>query len=66
VAQTHGGSTTFKSPGTKPLTSGTPLPPSAKKETYGASASIQPPTNQQADDKEKEANNKQVPIDPRP
>jgi hypothetical protein len=45
VAKTHGGSTPFKSSGPKTLTIGTPRPSLAKKGTYGASASNQPPAN---------------------
>jgi hypothetical protein len=46
VAKTHDGSTPFKSPVPKPLTIGSPRPPSAKKGTYGASMSQQPPADQ--------------------
>jgi hypothetical protein len=60
VAKTYGGSTPLKSPVPKPLT----RPPSAKKGTYVASASNQPPADQQADDKKKGADDKEVPVDP--
>jgi hypothetical protein len=39
VAMTHGGSTSFKLPASKPLTIGCPRPPSAKMDAYGASVS---------------------------
>jgi hypothetical protein len=45
VVKTHGGSTSFKSPAPKPLTIGTPRPPSTKKDTYGASVSNQQPAD---------------------
>jgi hypothetical protein len=64
AAKTHGGSTPFKSPTPKPLTIGTPRSPSAKKGTYGASTSNQPPADQQVDAKKKEADDKRVPVDP--
>jgi hypothetical protein len=48
----------------KPLTIGTPRPPSAKKGTYGASVSNQPLPDQLADDKKKGADDKEVPVDP--
>jgi hypothetical protein len=64
VAKTHSDSTSFKSSAPKPLTIGTPRPPSAKKGTYGASTSNQPPADQQADDKKKGTNDKEVPVDP--
>jgi hypothetical protein len=41
VAKTKGGSTPLRSPAPKPPTVGTPLPPSAKKDTYVASSSNQ-------------------------
>jgi hypothetical protein len=47
----------------KPLTIGSPRPPSAKKGTYGASTSKQQPTDHQADGK-KEADDKEVPVNP--
>jgi hypothetical protein len=43
VAKTHGGSTPFKSPVPKPMTTGSPRPPLGNKGTYGASTSRQPP-----------------------
>jgi hypothetical protein len=64
VAKTHGGSTSFKSSVPKPLTIGSLRHPSAKKGAYGASASSQQPTDQQADGKKKEADDKEVSIDP--
>jgi hypothetical protein len=64
VAKTHGGSASFKLPIPKPLTIGSSRPLSAKKGAYDASASNQQPVDQQADGKKKEANNKEVPIDP--
>jgi hypothetical protein len=64
VVKTHGGSTSFKSSAPKPLTIGSPSPPSAKKDIYGASASNQQPTDQQADGKKEEADDKEVPVDP--
>jgi hypothetical protein len=64
VAKTYGGSTPLKSPVPKPLTIGSPRPPSTKKGTYVASSLIQQPADQQADSKKKEANDKEVPIDP--
>jgi hypothetical protein len=64
VAKTHDDSTLFKLPAAKPLTIGTPRPPSAKKGTYGASVSNQPPADQLADDKKKGADDKEVPVDP--
>jgi hypothetical protein len=64
VAKTHGGSTPLKLPAPKPLTIGTPRPPSAKKGTYVASTSNQPPVDQQADDKKKREDDKEVPVDP--
>jgi hypothetical protein len=59
----HGGSTSFKSLAPKPLTIGSPQLPSAKVGAYGASASNQQPTDQQADGK-KEADDKEVPVTP--
>jgi hypothetical protein len=41
-----------------------PRPPSAKKGTYGASASNQQPTDQHVDGKKKEVDVKEVPVDP--
>jgi hypothetical protein len=43
---------------------GSPRPLSAKKGAYVASASNQHPTDQSEDGKKKEANDKEVPIDP--
>jgi hypothetical protein len=63
VAKTHGGSTLLKSQTPKPLTIGSPRSPLAKKGTYGASTSYQPPVDQQAADKKKEADDKEVPVD---
>jgi hypothetical protein len=62
VAKTH--ITSFKSPVPKPLTIDSPRPPSAKKGVYGASASNQQPTDQQADGKKEEADDKEVLVDP--
>jgi hypothetical protein len=59
-----GDSTSFKSSAPKPPTIGSPQPPSAKKGTYGASASNQYPADQPADGKKKEADDKEVPVDP--
>jgi hypothetical protein len=64
VAKTHGGITPFKSPTPKSLTICSPRPPSAKKGTYGASTSQQSPVDQQAGDKKKEADDKEVLVDP--
>jgi hypothetical protein len=64
VAKTHGGSTSFKSPTPKPLTIGSPRPPSSKKGAYGASASNQQPVNQPTDGKKKEADDKEVAVNP--
>jgi hypothetical protein len=64
VVKTHGGSTPFKSSAPKPLTISSPRTPLAKKGTYGASTSQQPPTDQQAGDKKKEADDKEVLVDP--
>jgi hypothetical protein len=64
VAKAHGGSNPFKSLEPKPLIIGSPRPPSAKKGTYGASTSYQPPADLQVDDKKKEADDKEVPVDP--
>jgi hypothetical protein len=64
VAKMHGGSTPLESPMPKPLTIGTPRPPSAKKGTYVVSMSNQLPTDQHADDKKKGADDKEVPVDP--
>jgi hypothetical protein len=64
VAEMHCNSTLFKSPAPKPLSIGTPRPPSAKKGTYCASASNQPPVHQHTDDKKKGTDNKEVPVDP--
>jgi hypothetical protein len=64
VTKTHGSSTPLKLPAPKPLTIGTPRPPSAKKGTYVASTSNHPPVDQQADDKKKGADDKEVPVDP--
>jgi hypothetical protein len=64
VAKTHGSSTPFKSLLPRPLTISTPRPPSAKKGTYGVSAPNQPPADQHANDKKKEAEDKEVLVDP--
>jgi hypothetical protein len=64
VVKTHGGSTSSKSSVPKPLTIDSPQPPSAKKGAYGASASNQQPADQSADRKNKEANDKEVLVDP--
>jgi hypothetical protein len=64
VVKMHGGSTSFKSLAPKPLTIGSPQLPSAKVGAYGASASNQQPTDQQADGKKKEADDKKVPVTP--
>jgi hypothetical protein len=64
VAKTHDGSTLFKLLAPKPVTIGTPRPPSAKKGTYIASTSNQPPTDQQADDKKKGPMIKKIQLTP--
>jgi hypothetical protein len=48
----------------KPLTIGSPRPPSAKKGAYGASASNQQPADQREEGKKKEADEKEVSVDP--
>jgi hypothetical protein len=53
VAKTHDDSTLFKSSAPKPLIIAPPRSPLAKKGTYVAPVSNQPPTDQQADDKKK-------------
>jgi hypothetical protein len=63
VAKTHGGSTSFKLPAPKPSTVASPRPPSAKKGANGASVSNQQPTDQSTDRK-KEADDKEVLVDP--
>jgi hypothetical protein len=62
--KTHGDSTSFKSLTPKPPTIGSPRPPSAKKGAYGASTSKQQPADQPTDGKKKEADDKEVPVDP--
>jgi hypothetical protein len=64
VAKTHNDSTSFKSLAPKPPTIGSPQPPSAKKGTYGASASNQQPADQPMDGKKKEADDQEVLVDP--
>jgi hypothetical protein len=64
VAKTHGSSTSFKSPAPKPLTIGSPQPPSAKKGTYGASASNQQHVDHQTDGKKKDSDDKKVLVNP--
>jgi hypothetical protein len=64
VAKTHDKNTQSKSPMPKPPTRGTHRPPSAKKGTHVASESNQPPADLHADDKKKEATDKEVPNDP--
>jgi hypothetical protein len=62
IAKTHDRSTSIKSPAPKPSTiTPPPLSSSAKKDTYGASASNQQPTDQSAD--LKEAAHNKVPAD---
>jgi hypothetical protein len=63
VAKTHGGSTSLKSLAPKPPMVGSPRPLSAKKGAYGASVSNQQPTDQPADGKKREADDKEVPVD---
>jgi hypothetical protein len=46
MAKTSDGGTSFRSQAPKPQTTGTPQPPSAKKDTHVASGSNQPPTDQ--------------------
>jgi hypothetical protein len=58
VAKMHGGSTLLKSPMIN-----SPRPSSAKKGTYGASTSKERSADQSADEK-KEADDKEVPVDP--
>jgi hypothetical protein len=62
-AKTHGGSSSFKSPAPKPLAIDSPRPPSAKKGTYGTSASNQQPVDQSVNLKKKEPTNKEVPAE---
>jgi hypothetical protein len=64
VVKMQGGSTPLRSPATKPLTVGTPWPPSAKKGTYVASPSNQQLTDQPVDDKKKGADDKEILADP--
>jgi hypothetical protein len=64
VTKMHGSSTSFKSPAPKPPMIGSPRPPSAKKDAYGASASNQQPTNQPTNGRKKEADDKEVSVDP--
>jgi hypothetical protein len=64
IVKTHDDSTSFKSPTPKPLTIGSPWPPSAKKGAYGTSASNLQPADQSVDVKKKEADDKKVPVDP--
>jgi hypothetical protein len=64
VAKTQGGSTPLRSLVPKPLTIGTPRPPSAKKDTYIASTSNPLLVDQPADDKKKGADDKEVPVGP--
>jgi hypothetical protein len=58
VAKMHGSSTLLKSPMIS-----SPRPSSTKKGTYGASTSKEQPADQSADEK-KEADDKEVPVDP--
>jgi hypothetical protein len=58
------GSSSFKSPTPKPPMIGSPQPPSAKKGAYGASTSNQQPTDQPAEGKKKEADDKEVIVNP--
>jgi hypothetical protein len=60
VAKAQDGSTPLKSQMPKPLTIGTPRPPSAKKGTYAASASNQLPIDQSGDDKKKGADDNEI------
>jgi hypothetical protein len=60
----HNSSTSFKSPAPKPSTIRSPRLLSTKKGAYGTSTSNQQPTDQSADLKKKEANDKEVPVDP--
>jgi hypothetical protein len=48
----------------KPLAIGSPRLPSAKKGTYGATATNQQPTDQQAERRKKDADNKEIRVDP--
>jgi hypothetical protein len=64
MVKMHDGGTSFKSPAPKPPTIVSPRPPSAKKGAYGASTSNQQPVDQSTDVKKKEANDKEVPVDP--
>jgi hypothetical protein len=64
VTKTQGGSTPLRSPAPKQPTIGTPRPPSAKKGTYFASPSTQQSADQPADDKKKEADDKEILADP--
>jgi hypothetical protein len=64
VVKTYDSSTSFKSSAPKPLTIGSPRHPSVKKDAYGVSASNQQPTDQPADGKKKEVDDKEVPVDP--
>jgi hypothetical protein len=64
VVKMHDGSTSFKSPVPKPLTIDSPWPPSTNKGAYGASSSNQQPVDQPTDKKKKEADDKEVPVDP--
>jgi hypothetical protein len=64
VAKTHGGSTSFKSLVPKPSTITSPRPSWAKKGAYGASASNQQSVDQPTDGKKKEADHKEVPVNP--
>jgi hypothetical protein len=60
----QGGSTPLRSPAPKPLTIGTPQPPSAKKGTCVASPSNQLAAGQPVDAKKKGADNKEASVDP--
>jgi hypothetical protein len=64
VAKTQGGSSPLRSPAPKPLTIGTPRPPSAKKCTYIAPSSNQQSTDQPVDDRKKGVDDKEILADP--
>jgi hypothetical protein len=63
VVKTHGGSTSFMSSAAKPTTISSPRPPPAKKGAYGALASNHHHAEQPKDGK-KEADDKELPVDP--
>jgi hypothetical protein len=64
VANTQGDNTLLRSSTPKPPITGTPRPPSTKKDAYSTSPSIQHPANQSVDNKKKGADDKEILADP--